>query len=336
MSEAEVGSQEGGGAPLPPKRPTIIRPTQDGSRPVPTRPAPVRPAPAAPGGRPPPAVPRPPAAASGAPSPVLSKGLSGSAPSPAPTRKPDPPAKDNGKPKSRGSVRKRPEITIVEARPMNQAGFRDMTALDNTAVPKPVHKTSAVTDTSSKPSSNGSVPDIPNRPPPASTSAPSQPRPPAPPSRPGAPHHAPPPVPGKSALPDKPDANHSDAPPKPSRPTILRPGRPKSAVSTGETAPVQNQTSPPPPLPKRSPLMTETAVVGDLMGFDAPPKPERSPRLNNDSQGDEKIGAEDVENGEGHVVPKKPTRVSIIRPPSRPKPVAEDGQRTAERTGEYN
>ncbi|XP_071089029.1 SH3 domain-containing protein 19-like [Haliotis cracherodii] len=122
----------GGGAPLPPKRPTIIRPStaactngNEPKRPVPSRPAPARPPPSPKGGgdgaRPSPLVPsRPP------PKPSDGSGESRRPAVPPASASKIPPRPSAEKPNiSRGSVKKRPEITIVSAKPMSQVGFRD-------------------------------------------------------------------------------------------------------------------------------------------------------------------------------------------------------------------
>ena len=54
---------------------------------------------------------------------------------------------------------RRPEITIVDARPMSQTGFRDMSrAADAAAVAKPANCMTGDADNALKPSNNGVLP----------------------------------------------------------------------------------------------------------------------------------------------------------------------------------
>ncbi|XP_076468569.1 uncharacterized protein LOC143299243 isoform X2 [Babylonia areolata] len=332
MSETAEVLAEGGGAPLPPKRPTIIRPAQDGRGPVPARPAPTRPAPPPPGARPPPGVPTPAAGVAGpVPAPVPQR-PSGAAPTPVSHKPPDRLAKSSStKSKSQGSVRKRPEITIVDARPMSQAGFREMKASEPSP-PKPAGSSAKEEEAVTLPRSNGGAPPIPGRPPPTPTTAahstppPNHSPPPIPSSRPGPPPGRPPPFPDKPTPPslndDQQETPSAGPPPmKPSRPTILRPARPKSTIIPGEQPFVNSSPSPPPPLPKRSPIVGEgPSAQGDLMDFLPPPKPARSSQHGEEELPEPEKEAEDgggKGEGQGHVAPKKPTRVSIIRPPPR-------------------
>lgn len=53
---------------------------------------------------------------------------------------------------------RRPEITIIDARPMSQAGFRDMRAAEAAAVAKPANTATRDADSTPKPSNNGVLP----------------------------------------------------------------------------------------------------------------------------------------------------------------------------------
>ncbi|XP_053400118.1 SH3 domain-containing protein 19-like [Mercenaria mercenaria] len=138
-----MAASGGGLAPSPPKRPTIIRQSNDAGPPVPSRPAPPVPG----GARPPPAVPHrpndqvpsrpqpPPPTRPAEPvrpqPPPPTRPAEVTRPQPPPPSRPaevsrtkptitKPPDKSNN-----ASVKKRPEITIVSARPMSEIGFRD-------------------------------------------------------------------------------------------------------------------------------------------------------------------------------------------------------------------
>ncbi|KAK7452255.1 hypothetical protein BaRGS_00039736 [Batillaria attramentaria] len=246
--------------------------------------------------------------------------------SPPLARHPDPPAsaptsKLNGK--SQGSVKKRPEITIVDARPMSPAWFREVKALQN----------------KNGQDKQGGAPAIPSRPAPACTSLgvtprhlppPTEPPPPIPASRPGvpppvpafSPHPAfksPPPVPQHPAPASTTAENHAeslDPSHRPSRPTILRPPRPKSTPDPVEKAADVSTTSPTPVVPKRSPT--------DI----PPPKPARSATSNHAVTEDK--NAASGEKSEERIIPSKPTRTSIIRPQLKRKPAVDEDVGIAE------
>ncbi|KAL8607283.1 hypothetical protein ACOMHN_047614 [Nucella lapillus] len=206
--------------------------------------------------------------------------------------------------KPQGSVRKRPEITIVDARPMSQAGFRDMKASDPAPGPHPGVPQAKDENTVKPPPTNGALPAIPSRPPPTSSATlhstphPSHSPPPIPSSRPGCPPSLPPAHPEKPP-PDHPLTQDPEPPLRSSQPTILRPARPKSAIVTGNQPLGDSMSSPPPPpLPKRSPMVSEAPAPGDLIDFDPPPKPARLIQGTEESQREEKEG-EGGEEGEG-------------------------------------
>jgi hypothetical protein len=97
---------------------------------------------------------------------------------------------------------------------------------------------------------------------------------------------------------------------------------------SGDNAASQDKPSPPPPLPKRSPIASEGGNSSDLISFEPPPKPQRSPRHSEEREAGEVEGS-GVNEGHGHVPPKKPTRASIIRPPPHLKATVENA--TSER-----
>ena len=70
------------------------------------------------------------------------------------------------------------------------------------------------------------------------------------------------------------------------------------------------------------------------MSFEPPPKPARACRAGDEVQSEQKTGEAEGDKSEAPVAPKKPTRVSIIRPRPRPKSAVIDGQRPAEKSGE--
>ena len=78
--------------------------------------------------------------------------------------------------------------------------------------------------------------------------------------------------------------------------------------------------------------MADVAAAGNLIDLSPPPKPVRTSCANGESLGGDKAD-EDVEKGEDHVTPRKPLRVSIIRPARQPKPSVEAGNKDAEGAG---
>ncbi|XP_025085230.1 vegetative cell wall protein gp1-like isoform X3 [Pomacea canaliculata] len=242
MEDAVDGG--GGGSPLP---------AESGERTddkphVPSRPVPARPAPPPPGvARQSPIIPRsqpstavrteqmsapakpsePPAKPSGTPAkpsgtPAKPSGTPAK-PSGTPAKPSGPPAKPSGTPaqvttkkqdlfeqsshksagktKSQSSVKKRLEITIVDARPMSQVGFRSVEPQPTLTAGKP-----AIPVTQAN-------------------------------------HHS-----VKPAL--------ADSQAESSQPTIMRPSRPKSIVGITEAAGDNSESQLPPPLPKRSPIVS--------------------------------------------------------------------------------
>lgn len=97
----------------------------------------------------------------------------------------------------------------------------------------------------------------------------------------------------------------------------MRPSRPKSIVGITEAAGDNSESQLPPPLPKRSPIVSVLHNPAHLHEPQPPPKPARSADSFRKPQ--EEKPSEGVAQVDKPVHPIKPTRVSIIRPAPRQK-----------------
>ncbi|XP_041356892.1 proteoglycan 4-like [Gigantopelta aegis] len=283
----------GGGAPLPPKRPTIIRSQvvtsdADGGTAASNRKAPARPAP------PPPARPAPPQLKP----PQEQDGDGDISPRhavPASVRSSSPR-------RSGGSVKKRPEITIVGAQPMSQVGFRDE-----------IHKGTSENEHHTPPPTT-KPPDIPQvrEPPPRPVSMG---RPPRPSSRSVVDEDCPDNIPPPSITPTLVPSLVSPTlqPPRPSRPTNW----------DSDAAILQARKSP------TQPDHDNTMVNKQALPTRPPRSPIVSPKTqqHNLEESDVKSSSEltEVSQEEQRKQPPRPSRPTIIRP-KRPQrtPVIED------------